>query len=43
MKIPANFEEDEELDFYIKNYQDAAEADPKNHNHWARDNMPFGG
>jgi len=41
MKIGADFEEDEDIDFYIKNYQDAADMpDADNKNHWARDNMP---
>jgi len=41
MKIGAEFEEDEDMDFYIRKYQEAAEApDADNKNHWARDNMP---
>ena len=40
MKIPANFEEDEDMDWYINNYQEANEASEDNKNHWARDNMP---
>ena len=39
LKIGANFEEDEDLDFYIKKAQEANEASPDNKNHWARDNM----
>jgi len=40
LKISANFEEDEDMDFYIKKAQDVNEASPDNKNHWARDNMP---
>jgi len=40
MKIPANFEEDEDMEWYIKNYQKVNEESEDNKNHWARDNMP---
>ena len=37
-----NFAEDQDMDWYVKQYQDAAEASPDNKNHWARDNIPLG-
>ena len=41
MKIGAVFEEDEDMEFYIRKYQEAAELpDADNKNHWARDNIP---
>ena len=43
MKIGADFGEDndKDMDFHIKNYQDVADLpDADNKNHWARDNMP---